>query len=118
LAVSGSDKACRKIGYLNEDEECQFDHECSGFLTCRSINEPQLRCHQPRFGERCGDKECDSLNGEQCICDSNRQNPPTCKRTSNGRSTCDYPTVAIEWRDCWEKFNCPYDSGLFFQSWY
>ena len=120
LAITGSKKACRKIGYLTEGEECKFDHECSGILSCRSINEPKLRCHQPRFRETCrgAEKDCDSLNGEQCICNENRQNPPTCKRTSNGRRSCNYPLVALEWRNCWEKYNCPYDSGLFFTSWY
>eukprot|EP01080_Neovahlkampfia_damariscottae_P003462 gene3462-6111_t len=120
LSIPGSKKACRKIGYLSEFDVCKYDHECSGILNCRSINEPQTRCHQPRFRETCrgATKDCDSLNGEQCICNENRQNPPTCKKTSNGRNTCNYPTIAMEWRDCWEKYNCPYDSGLYFTSWF
>lgn len=118
MAVAGSDKRCRKYGYVQENGACNFDNECAGFMTC---NRNQV-CSQNVWSWNQGcpgaPKNCSFVDGESCICGQNGQTN-SCQKTSAGRIECNYPYYATEIRNCGERNNCPYDSNYqFFSNYY
>lgn len=118
ISVGGSDKRCRKYGYVDEGNGCNFDNECAGFMSCNRNQVCSLNLWQ--WNQACpgADRNCTATAGEACICGQNGAKN-SCQKTSAGARECDYPKYAVEIRNCAERNNCPYDPNYnFFSNYY
>jgi len=114
LSVAGSNYACRKVQYVGFGEECSYDFECVGFMSCTTRNSPYPTCQYPTFGQGCFSGNCSFISGQACICSADGKSGVCQKVNADLTKDCNYETTLKNYRDCWERSNCPYDNNMNF----